>query len=111
MFVRRPFAMMANPTLTEEKRSLGLQIIEGAASYIPGIEKATLLEVRSGVIYSVGDADPFDPQSTMHARDATGFSELAPGWISLDTGKRILGPLYAVKVCDLFRSRQPLLMH
>lgn len=134
MFVRGPFAMMANwrdgtafltyapitnysktssidvpshwetmitgSELTEEKILLGHKIIKGAAKYIPELLKAELLNVRAGVIYSEGDACPFDPESSMHSRDKTGICEIVPGWISLDTGKLILGPLYASYVLD-----------
>lgn len=145
MFVRGPFAMMANwrdgtafltyapitnysqtshidipqtwesmitcHELTEEKIALGHKIIKGAATYIPQLAKAELLDVRAGVIYSEGDASPYDPESRMHARDKTGISEIAPGWLSLDTGKLIFGPLYASCVLDLINnnSREPAL--
>lgn len=137
MFVRGPFAMMANSRdgtafctyapvtnysqtaeiappehweqmitsdqMTEEKKVLGNKIVEGVSGYIPNICHATLLEVRAGVIYSEGDADPFDPQSAMHARDKSGISELMPGWFSLDTGKLILGPYYASQLVEMLK--------
>lgn len=138
MFVRGPFAMMANwrdgtafltyapitnysqtsdieiplhwesmitcCDLTEEKKALGHKIIEGAAKYIPQLAKAGLLDVRAGVIYSEGDANPSDPESAMHCRDKTGMCEIVPGWISLDTGKLILGPFYATLIRDLIKK-------
>ncbi len=132
MFVRGPFAMMANTRdgtafltyaevtnysqtssievpkkwekmicshhLTKEKQILGEKIIQGAQHYIPQLRDAALLEVRAGIIYSEGDADPFDPSSTMHSRAKTGLYEIVPGWLSLDTGKLIFGPYYATQV-------------
>src|SRR4029078_2749158 len=92
MFVRGPFAMMANwrdgtafltyapitnfsqtsdieipvhwesmitcRELTQEKSVLGHKILIGAAKYIPELAKAQLLDVKAGVIYSEGDANP-----------------------------------------------------
>lgn len=104
-------AMITNFELDKEKAMLGQKIIEGASKYIPKLSKATLLEVRAGVIYSEGGADPFDPESAMHCRDKTGINEIMPGWISLDTGKLILGPLYASLAADIVIKNSQQLCH
>jgi hypothetical protein len=64
-------------------------------------------EVSGGYIvaHGFGDIDRLD--SPLHERDRPGAYEIAPGYISVDTGKYSLGPLMALRAVELVRRYFP----
>lgn len=54
-------------------------------------------QVRGGyvVAYGYGDIDRTD--SPLHVRDRVGVTALAPGYLTVDTGKLTLGPMFAAE--------------
>jgi len=62
-------------------------------------------EVRGGYIVAHGYGDIDDVGSPLHERSRPGPYELAPGYLSVDTGKYSLGPFVASRTTDLVRAR------
>jgi hypothetical protein len=59
------------------------------------------LEVHGGFIVAGGWGDITERSSPLHDRSAPDAIELAPGYVSVDTGKYSLGPLMAVRAARL----------
>ena len=62
-------------------------------------------EVAGGYIVAHGYGDIVDAQSPLHDRSCPGARELAPGYVSVDTGKYSLGPLIAQRAVELICRR------
>lgn len=57
--------------------------------------------IGGGFVVADGSGDISQPASSLHERTHPGARELAPGYISVDTGKYSLGPLMARRAADL----------
>lgn len=62
-------------------------------------------EVRGGYVIANGSGDIDHPSSPLHYRDRFGVFELAPGYISVDTGKYSCGPMLASRAAILAGKR------
>ena len=63
---------------------VGQEILDGVASYIPEFAHATLVDIRYGIVKSMGDVDIFDPSSSFHCRNYYGIKPRPRGnclWI------------------------------
>jgi glycine/D-amino acid oxidase-like deaminating enzyme len=66
---------------------------------LPGLGRATVTDVRAGVIGSWGRTDIDDPRSELHERRDIGV--LADGrYFSIDTGKFTCAPFFAARLLD-----------
>lgn len=54
-------------------------------------------EVGGGHVVAYGHGDIDRSDSPLHARDRVGVTELAPGYLTVDTGKLTLGPMLAAE--------------
>jgi len=61
--------------------------------------------VRGGYVVAGGAGDISETSSGLHHRSEPDARELAPGYVSVDTGKYTLGPMLARKAADLVRRR------
>ncbi len=80
----------------------------GALSrYMPALESLMRgnisANVGGGVIFAWGSTDISDIESGLHQRYSIGPS-VHDGWISLDTGKYCMAPLFGVQVADSIES-------
>jgi hypothetical protein len=62
-------------------------------------------EVRGGYVIAHGSGDIDRPSSLLHYRDRFGAFELAPGYVSVDTGKYSCGPMLASRAAALVGRR------
>jgi hypothetical protein len=61
--------------------------------------------VRGGYVVAHGTGDISETCSTLHGRDYPDAREIAPGFISIDTGKYTLGPMLAARAAELVMRR------
>jgi hypothetical protein len=61
--------------------------------------------VRGGYVVASGAGDISEPSSGLHERSDPDARELAPGYVSVDTGKYTLGPMLARKAAGLVLRR------
>jgi hypothetical protein len=61
-------------------------------------------QVHGGFVVAHGQGDIDHAGSTLHRRDRPGAVELAPGYVSVDTGKYSLGPLMAGRAAAMVHS-------
>jgi glycine/D-amino acid oxidase-like deaminating enzyme len=64
---------------------------------VPGIRRATITDVRAGVIFSWGKTDIDDPASELHKRDEIGVQG-DNGYYSINTGKLTCAPLFSERL-------------
>lgn len=74
--------LLAGQASPEEKTELSQQIIAGVAQYIPQMQDAKMLDVKFGVVKTIGEVDIFNCESKFHCRDYHGIRVEAEGWIS-----------------------------
>jgi glycine/D-amino acid oxidase-like deaminating enzyme len=98
------------PTHPEPVRAVGIaretvrqleHVLPGVAMFSSSADIAP--DVRGGVIFNWGDTDVDDPNSEMHRRSEVGVYR-AGRYLSIDTGKYTLAPLFAVEAADLMLS-------
>ncbi len=63
-------------------KELGDKIVKGISKYINLMELATLIDIKFGIIKTLGKVDIYDPNSQFHRRDDYGVSEERMGWIN-----------------------------
>ena len=72
--------------------------------YIPSLSRllgeAPFARVGGGVIFAWGNTDIDDPDSLLHQRSAIGPTRHG-SYLSIDTGKYCMGPLFAMQSADL----------
>ncbi len=91
------------PAQEEHRRRAG--ILAGAAAFVPDLATARPPAVHSGALYHPGEThDDTDPRSAIHHRQGTGLTTIAPGWISLDSGKLSWIPHHARHVLAATRA-------
>jgi hypothetical protein len=61
--------------------------------------------VRGGYVVAYGRGDVGDPATLLHTRHRAGIREPRPGYVSVDTGKYTLGPLFAARAVEAVRRR------
>ena len=66
----------------------------------PGLSAITVETVDAGIITAWGATDVDDPESTLHQRHEVG-PWVEDGWISVDTGKLTMAPLFAERAAAL----------
>jgi glycine/D-amino acid oxidase-like deaminating enzyme len=66
---------------------------------VPGVARATVTDVRAGVIVSWGETDIDDPHSELHERRDVGVHAF-DGYFSIDTGKLTCAPLFASRLLE-----------
>jgi hypothetical protein len=76
----------------DEKFRLGCEIRKGVAGYIKGIEDAEILEVRFGIVQTLGTVDIFDHTSAFAKRDYNGISIEQLGFVTNACMKLFYGP-------------------
>jgi hypothetical protein len=79
-----------------DDRAMTRAILEGLR--LPGItldDPGARWQVRGGFVVAHGHGDIDRRDSPLHARDRVGLTELRPGYLTVDTGKLTLGPLFA----------------
>jgi glycine/D-amino acid oxidase-like deaminating enzyme len=91
-----------------EATEIARKTLENLELVVPGISEAitrspTAVEVRGGVIYSLGNSDVDDPASEFHKRSEVGLRSLG-AYHSVDTGKYTTAPLFAVETADRVTS-------
>jgi|GEM_PF-6462046 len=64
-----------------EINQYGQAIIEGVAQWIPVMKRAELIEVRFGVVKTIGDINIFDPKSKVHEREGVCVESIQLGII------------------------------
>jgi len=87
-----------------EAAEIARKTLENLESVVPGISEVitrspAVVEVRGGVIYSLGNSDVDDPASEFHRRAEIGLRSLG-AYHSIDTGKYTTAPLFAVETAD-----------
>jgi glycine/D-amino acid oxidase-like deaminating enzyme len=75
------------------------QTLRAFGALVPGLEDATVTDVRAGVIVCWGATDIDDPSSELHARRDIGV-HAHDGYFSIDTGKLTCAPLFAAELAD-----------
>jgi hypothetical protein len=77
-------------------------ILAGLASVVPGVAELELrdIKIKGGWIFAWGDTDIDDPTSELHRRCAVGPRRYGR-YVSVDTGKLSLAPLFAVRAVEL----------
>jgi hypothetical protein len=87
-----------------DKEVLVKESIAAMAKYIPCLRllpsSTQLTQVGGGVIFARGASDIDDPESLLHQRSAIGPIQHGP-YLSIDTGKYCMGPLFAIQAADL----------
>jgi hypothetical protein len=98
------------PTRPEPLKAVEIacETVRHLASVLPGVatfSKAAGItpDVRGGVIFNWGDTDVDDPDSEMHCRSEVGVHR-AGRFLSIDTGKYTLAPLFGVEAADVILS-------
>jgi hypothetical protein len=98
------------PTRPDRTRAVEIarETVRHLERVVPGVdafsEPAGLEpDVRGGVIFNWGDTDVDDPDSEMHRRSEVGVQR-AGRFVSIDTGKYTLAPLFAMEAADLMLS-------
>ncbi len=69
---------------------------------VPGLAACRVESVAAGVIFSWGETDIDNPQSELHRRDDIG-PEIFDGYVTVNTGKLTMAPLFAGRVVELLR--------
>lgn len=72
-----------------------------ALGFPASLETAVDWEIGGGYVVAHGYGDVDDPASPLHERHRPAVTEPRPGFISIDTGKYTMGPLFAARAADL----------
>lgn len=82
------------------------QTLAGLGIGLDSLEMANAVwEVRGGYVVAHGSGDIDRASSPLHHRDRFGALELAPGYVSVDTGKYSCGPMMASRAAALVERR------
>ncbi|MEO1000371.1 MAG: hypothetical protein AAFW69_07175, partial [Pseudomonadota bacterium] len=85
----------AGARLTDEMVAALTRIIPGVAGRIAA---AGAPRLEGGTIFTWGETDVDDPESELHQRFDVGVTAHPGGYLSIDTGKYTLAPLFAAEV-------------
>ncbi len=91
-----------------KKMTIGLQMLEGVAQYIPEMAQATIIDVRFGIVQTAGKlelSDLTDPNNLFHQRDYDGIRQEQIGLISNPCMKLFYFIRNALKVGELLDSQ------
>jgi hypothetical protein len=88
-----------------EADRIGNGILDGLATVVPEVTRIALREpaVKGGWIYALGKTDIGDPDSELHRRTGAGITRHGR-YLTVDTGKLTLAPLFAERVVEMLRA-------
>ncbi|MDB6096960.1 MAG: glycerol-3-phosphate dehydrogenase [Francisellaceae bacterium] len=93
--------LLAGHATQAEKEGYSVEIIKGVAKYIPAMIKATCIDIRFGIVKTLGQADINDPESEIHKRRDSGVNVQQIGWIDNACMKLLYFPNNAIIIKDL----------
>jgi glycine/D-amino acid oxidase-like deaminating enzyme len=93
-------APCSGETEADVVREITADTLSALSRIAPGLSAMTVETVDAGIITAWGATDVDDPDSTLHQRHEVG-PWAKDGWISVDTGKLTMAPLFAKRAAAL----------
>jgi hypothetical protein len=95
-----PAVPSLDSALVTEQTLAGLGLPAGTLA-APG----STWQINGGFVVAAGGGDIDQQISPLHARDRIGVRHLRPGFVSVDTGKYTMGPLFAHRAASVVEER------
>ena len=98
---RRPLSAAEESRIADDAIANLVPLVPGLADVFASAHTRVL---RPGAIFSWGTGDVGDPDTELHERFDVGPRLLSPGYVSVDTGKLTMAPLFAERTVEMMMA-------